>query len=239
MPVVDSASQTYQPLTSYRWTKRGTNPNPFAAQRETRLALLEGNLARATTAAQREPLRVAIEETHYEITQLHTNSFLVGAADPFIVIPGSVYGQKDDAYSPGIGDYCAVIYGDRIFPAVVGDVGPLNKIGEASLRIAQEINVHATSENRPVSPLKVTYLIFPGSADHPFAPPDLAHWHDRVDGLLKEIGGYNGQLFVWKDITTPPPTPTPSPTPVASPSASPAASPVASPAASSSQAASP
>ena len=83
----------------------------------------------------------------------------------------------------------------------------------AKLRSAspQELNPLATSENRPVSALKITYLVFPGTAEHPFAPPDLAHWHDRVDALLKEAGGYTGQLFAWKDLTVPPPTPTPSP----------------------------
>lgn len=126
-----------------------------------------------------------------------------------------------------MGDYCAVVYHDAIYPAIVGDAGPPSKVGEASLRIAQELNPLATSENRPVSSLKISYLIFPGTAEHPFSPPDLAHWHDRVDSLLKEAGGYNGQLFVWKDLTAPPPTPTPSPSPTLSPlpSSSPSISP--------------
>jgi hypothetical protein len=230
VPGVDASSQTFQPLTSYKWTKRGAVPNPFVAQREAHLHDLEANLAHAISPAQRDQIKEAIEATRFEANQLRVNSFLVASTDPYIVVPGSVYGQKDDPYSPGVGDYCAIVYGTSIYPAIVGDVGPSNKVGEASLRIAQQLNPLATSENRPVSALKITYLVFPGTAERPFSPPDLSHWHDRVDALLKEAGGYNGQLFVWKDLTAPPPTPTPSPSPSPSPSASPSPTPSASPA---------
>jgi hypothetical protein len=226
VPGVDSSSQTFQPITSYKWTKRGAAPNPFAAQREAHLLDLQASLARAVTVAQRQQIADAMDTTRWEIKQLRINSFLVAATDPYIVVPGSIIGQKDDPFSPAVGDYCAVVYGNVIYPAIVGDAGPGAKVGEASLRIAQQLNPLATSENRPVSALKITYLLFPGTAEHPFAPPDLNHWHDRVDALLKEAGGYSGQLFAWKDLTVPPPTPTPSPspTPSASPSASPAPS---------------
>ena len=245
VPGVDANSQTFQPMTSYKWPKRGAIPNPFAAQAQARLDALEASLDRATSAAQREQIKDEIGAAKYEVRQLTVNSFLVAATDPYVVIPFSVLGQKDDPFSPGIGDYCAVICGNVIYPALVGDVGPASKAGEASLRIAQEINPLSTSENRPISALKVTYLVFPGTAEHPFSPPDLDHWHARVDALLKEAGGYNGQLFVWKDLTVPPPTPTPSPTPLPSPtatgtdSASPAPSPSPSPTASPSSSPSP
>ena len=221
VPGVDANSQTFQPLTSYKWTKRGSTPNPFVAQCEAHLRDLEASLPHALTPAQSSQIKEAIESLHSDIKDLRINSFLVAAADPYIVIPGSVYGQKDDPFSPGVGDYCAVVYGNTIYPAIVGDVGPLNKVGEASLRIAQQLNPHATSENRPVSALKITYLVFPGTAEHPFSPPNLDHWRDRVDALLKEAGGCSTQLFNWKDLTVPPPTPTPTPTPSPSPSASP------------------
>jgi hypothetical protein len=219
VPIIDANSQTFQPMTSYKWPKVGMMPNPFADESEARLETLQANLAKAATAAQKEQIKDAIGAAKYDVRELRTQSFLVASADPYIVIPGSVLGQKDDPFSPGIGDYCAVIYGNVIYPAIVGDVGPGNKVGEASLRIAQQLNPKATSENRPVSALKITYLVFPGSAEKPFSPPNLDHWHDRVDALLKGAGGYSGQLFAWKDITTPPPTPTPTPSP--SPSASP------------------
>jgi hypothetical protein len=220
VPSVDANSQTFQPLTSYKWPKRGDVPNPFVAEREARVEQLEESMARAAATPQRAQIAAAIVAARDDIKELRENSFLVAATDPYVVIPGSVNGQKDDPFSPGIGDYCAVVYGGVIYPAIVGDVGPSGKVGEASLRIARELNPRATSENRPVSALKITYLLFPGTAERPFGPPDLGHWHDRVDALLKEAGGYNGQLFAWKDLTVPPPTPTPSPAASATPAAS-------------------
>jgi hypothetical protein len=228
VPQVDANSETFQPMTSYKWPKRGTAPSAFIPETEARLEALETSLPRATSALQREQIKDAIGAARYEVRELRANSFLVAATDPYIVIPGSVLGQKDDPFSPRIGDYAAVVCGNVIYPAIVGDVGPGMKVGEASLRIAQQLNPRATSENRPVSTLKISYLVFPGTAEHPFAPPDLDHWRTRVDALLKAAGGYTGELFTWIDLTTPPPTPTPtpSPTPAASPSvsASPAAS---------------
>ena len=44
-----------------------------------------------------------------------------------------------------VGDYAVVVFGDQIYPAIVGDVGPNDKVGEASLRIAQQINALATA----------------------------------------------------------------------------------------------
>jgi len=225
VPIVDANSQTFQPMTSYKWPKVGMMPNPFVDESEARLDTLIASLPNATTTAQKAQIKDAIGATKYEVRELRTESFLVAATDPYIVIPGSVLGQKDDPYSPGIGDYCAVIYGNVIYPAIIGDVGPGNKVGEASLRIAQQLNPKATSENRPVSGLKITYLVFPGTAEKPFSPPNLDHWHDRVDALLKGAGGYTGELFAWKDITTPPPTPTPTPAPTPTPSPSPSTSP--------------
>lgn len=222
VPTVDANSLTFQPLTSYKWTKRGANPNPFLGKSQARLELLQANLTTAATLAQREQIKDAIGAARYEVRELQASSFLVAAADPYIVVPGSVFGQRDDSFSPSIGDYCAVIYGNVVYPAIVGDVGPSGKVGEASLRIAQQLNPQATSENRPVSALKITYLVFPGTAERPFGPPQLDHWRERVDALLKEAGGYTGQLFAWKDLTAPAPTPTPLPSPSPTPQAGPA-----------------
>src|SRR4030095_5236008 len=86
-----------------------------------------------------------------------------------------------------------------------------------------------TPYNRPVSDLKVTYLIFPGTADKPFGPPDLDKLHRRCEALVKEIGGASVPLHHWENIIPPPPTPTPTPSPVPSPSAISASSPLQSP----------
>jgi len=114
-----------------------------------------------------------------------------------------------------------VIFGDAIYPAIVGDVGPNDKVGEASLRIAKELNALATAYNRPVSDLKVSYIIFQGTAEKPFGPPDLDKIQSRCETLVKEIGGASVPLHHWENII---PSPTPSPTPSPSPSPSSTAS---------------
>jgi hypothetical protein len=98
-----------------------------------------------------------------------------------------------------------------LFPAIVGDVGPSNVIGEASLRICQQIDARADADNRPVNDLKVTYLVFPGTAEK-FDVPDFDKWGARCQKLLEEIGGYKGDLVKWIDPTKPKPPPaTPEP----------------------------
>src|SRR5664279_793437 len=136
-------------------------------------------------------------------------SFLIGATDPYIVLPSGL-GKADGGK---VGDYAVVVFGDRIFPALVGDIGPSDKAGEASLRIAKEINALATPNNRPVSDLKVTYLIFPGTAESPLGPPDLDKIQARCEALVKEIGGAGVPLHHWENIIPPLPSPTPTATP--------------------------
>lgn len=228
---VDGSSATFQPFTNYKWPKKTTLPNPFLAPREAKLKQLEADLGAATDARRKEQLRKSIHDTRLDITELKTRSFLVAATDPYVVLPGSLMAQSGHPFSPRVGDFCVVIWKDTLYPAVVGDVGPSTKIGEASLRLAKEINGRATAENRPVSSLKVTYLVFPGTADKPFAPPDLGMWWWRCQTLLDEIGGTAGNLHAWENLIKPLPTPTPtpssSPVPLPSPSVSP--SPVPSP----------
>jgi hypothetical protein len=116
-----------------------------------------------------------------------------------------------------LGDYALVIFGDSIYPALVGDVGPNDKAGEASLRIAKEINALSTPYNRPVSDLKVTYLIFPDTADKPFGPPDLEKLQARCETLVNEIGGASVPLHRWETIIPASPTPSPTSSPLATP----------------------
>ena len=131
--------------------------------------------------------------------------------DPFIVVPGTFTRGPDPVK---VGDYALVVFGDAIYPVMVGDVGPNDKVGEASLRIAKELNALSTAYNRPVSDLKVSYIIFPGTAEKPFGPPDLDKIHARCETLVKEIGGASVPLHRWENII---PSPTPSPTPSPSP----------------------
>lgn len=228
---VDASAVTFQPMTSYRWPKRGILPNPFLAGREERLKKLEGELAAVKNGAaaerRRQQLTESIAGVKAEITDLKTRSFLVSATDPFIALPGSITGKSGQPFSPRLGDYSVVIYNDVIYPAIFGDVGPSYKSGEASVRIAQEVNAAAltVANNRPVSSLQVTYVVFPGTADKPYGPPDLELWRKRCEQFLGEIGGHGGRLFAWEDLTKPSPTPTP--VPAQPPSSPPAPEPTA------------
>jgi hypothetical protein len=213
MPVGTGAPTNFKPSTSYRWPKKTTAPNPYLAATEQALKRAEDEYAVATTApARKRDLRNAIAQLRAEVGTLEKYSFLIGATDPFIVVPGA-FTHTHDAVKPG--DYALVVFGDAIYPAIVGDVGPNDKVGEASLRIAKQINTLSTPYNRPVSDLKVTYIIFPDTADKPFGPPDLEKLQARCETLVKEIGGASVPLHHWENII--PLSPTPSPTPSSSP----------------------
>ena len=222
LPAGSGTSPNFKPVTSYRWPKKSAIPSAYLAPAEERIQRYETELAVKTTAADRKrELRSAIASLRDEIATLKKYSFLIGATDPYIVLPiglGKMDGGK-------VGDFALVIFGDRIFPALVGDVGPSEKAGEASLRIAKEINSVATPNNRPVSDLKVTYLVFPGTAETPFGPPDLEKLQARCEALVNEIGGAGVPLHHWENIIPPLPSPTPTPTPTPAPGATPSASP--------------
>jgi hypothetical protein len=221
IPAGNGVTTNFKPFTSYRWPKKTPAPNPYLAATEERLKRAEDEYALKTITPERKrELRNAIAQVRAEVTTLKKYSFLIGATDPYIVLPGSFARGRD---ATKVGDYAVVIFGNAVYPAIVGDIGPNDKAGEASLRIAKEINSLATPYNRPVSDLKVTYLVFPGTADTPFGPPDLEKLQARCEALVNEIGGASAPLHHWENIIPPPttPTPTPTPTPAPSPSSSP------------------
>ena len=221
LPAGSGLSANFKPVTSYRWPKKSQIPNSYLGPAEERLKRYETELALKTTAPERKrELKSGIASVRDEIETLKKYSFLIGATDPYIVLPMGL-GKADGGK---VGDYALVIFGDRIFPALVGDIGPSDKAGEASLRIAKEINNVATPNNRPVSDLKVTYLIFPDTGEKPWGPPDLEKIQARCEALVKEIGGAGVPLHHWENIIPPLPSPTPTPSPSPSPSASPSAS---------------
>ena len=215
MPASLGAPTNFKPFTSFKWNKKTATPNPYLAGTEDRLKKAEDEFASKTTTADRKrDLRNAITQLRNEVATLKKFSFLIGTTDPYMVMPGAFTRGKDAAKT---GDYGVVIYGDGIYPAIVGDIGPNDKVGEASFRIAKQINAQATPYNRPVSDLKVTYVVFPGTADPPFGPPDLEKLSARCQQLVDEIGGASVPLHHWQNII-PTPTPTPSPSPSISPS---------------------
>jgi hypothetical protein len=222
---VDGSSANFQPYTSYRWPKRTDQPSEFLGDAQIKLKQAETELSLKNTPGDRKKvLREQVEELQREIGDLKHFSFLISKADPFVVLPGFILRQANHAFLPKLGDYVVVIYGDKLYPAVLGDVGPSYKIGEGSLRLATQLDARANAYNRPASNLNVTYLVFPATADPTPGPPDLKKMRDRCETLLNEIGGTSGQLWEWADILA---TPTPSPTPTATPAPSASASPAA------------
>lgn len=206
MPDSIVGSTNYQPFTSYRWKKRGATPNPMVAGWEKRIGNAKRELGQAgTTSARKEWLRNRLKKLETGVADMKVASYLIAEYDPFVVIPVNVLTNRDDPYAPNLGDFVVVIHGKNLYPAIVGDAGPSFKVGEASLRMAKELNANANPYRRPVSDLTVTYLVFPRSADDPKREPDYSHWRKRCGELLDEIGGLGDgvQLHEWKDLLPP------------------------------------
>ncbi len=202
MPDAIVNSTHYQPFTSYGWKKQGNTPNPMIAGWERRIANARAELARSSTKPDRKVwLRNRIAYLQRGIADLKARSFLIAEYDPFIVIPVNLL-TSSDPFAPKVGDYAVVIHGNKVFPSIVGDGGPTFKVGEASLRMAREINPRSSPYSRPVSDLVVTYLVFPGSRDAEKRPPDYARWRQRCHELLASVGGLgNGvQLHEWRNL---------------------------------------
>lgn len=77
---------------------------------------------------------------------------------PFVVLPPQLAKQ----YGVKLGDLCLVRNGDKVSPAIFGDVGPRNKLGEGSVRLAQNLGINA-SPTRGGTSGGVEYQVFPGS----------------------------------------------------------------------------
>lgn len=180
MPEKVKNSDHYQPMTSYRWRKLGTNPNPLLPHWEERVTKLSKD-KKANAAA--------LQHAKNVVHDLKKYSFLLAEYDSFIVVPLTFKNGGNDAYRPQLGDYAAVVVGDRIFPAIVGDFGPRFKAGEGSLRLARLINPKATPFARPVSDLGVSYVIFPHSKEPENGPINYERLNTRVQELLQEMGG--------------------------------------------------
>jgi len=196
------ASSHFQGTTSYSWKKRTAQPNPLIPRYAQRIEEARKKLAATTGAAQKKSLEGDISFYKRTITSLKTTSYLIASEDPFIVLPLSVRGYAGvEEFAPQLGDYAVVVSGDKLLPAIIGDYGPYEKMGEASLRIAKEINPKATPYVRPESDLEISYFIFTGSAEKPFGPPDYQRWHERCAELLTEIGGVGEgyALYQWED----------------------------------------
>lgn len=196
-------STHYQPFTSYGWAKKTRTPNPMIAGWEKRIENGTKELNAAGTTAERKAwLRDRIAMLKRGIEDLKARSYLIAEYDPFIVIPVNLLTDRRDPFAPKVGDYAVVVYGEKIYPCIVGDGGPTFKVGEASLRLAKEINERASPYSRPVSDLTVSYVVFPSSREPKNGPPDYEVWRQKCHDLLQEIGGLGDgyQLHQWTDL---------------------------------------
>ena len=198
-----STSDYYQPMTSYFWKKRTPAPNPLLAKWTAKLdkATEEYN-KKGLSAERNRSLKALTGQLKTEIEDMKALSSLIADSDPFIVISTMFKPYEGSSeHAPQMGDYAVVIHGNQILPAICGDYGPSMKMGEASLFIAKQINPKATPYLRGEDDLKVTYLIFPGTAKKPNAPPNLDEWRTLCTQYLNEIGGVGAgyQVHVWED----------------------------------------
>jgi hypothetical protein len=103
VPEVDGSSVTFQPFTSYRWPKRTEIPNSFAHWRAAKVRQCEQELTSGgLPAARQQELRETVTRLKSEISDLKKYSYLVGSKDPFIVLPGSMYGKAEGGFAPTV-----------------------------------------------------------------------------------------------------------------------------------------
>ncbi len=193
-------SDFYQPFTSYEWPKQGTAANPLLAKWQAKNEVLKKEAAQKNLSASRKAdIKAQIQHLETEIKALKTRSSLIAEKDPFIVLSLLFKDYpRIMPQAPAMGDYAAVIHEDKIYPAICGDYGPSMKMGEASLVLAKKISDKATPYNRGEDSLKVTYLVFPGTAEKPFGPPDYDKWYEKVSGYIEELGGLGKDYTLYK-----------------------------------------
>jgi len=101
---------------------------------------------------------------------------------PFFVLPGGHFnGAK-------LGD-CGLVYnektGDNCY-AIFADTGPGNKIGEASMRLANSLKINSDPRKGGIESKTIVYLVFPASIAK-WTPPKV--WFDTANTLTKAWGG--------------------------------------------------
>lgn len=197
---LEKLSSCYQAQTNYRWTKRTERPNPNLQETQEQLAQLKLTTSTNTTLTleQKSKLEEQTKVKEQTINELQHWSFLIGSADPFIVLPKFML-DSTNGESATIGDYAVVLYQNKLYPAIVGDIGPSSKIGEASLRLCRAIDPRSGADHRPISSPHASYFIFQKSADFPMSAPNYAHWSDRCHQLWSSLGG--SSTVPWQEWT--------------------------------------
>ena len=126
---------------------------------------------------------------------------------PYIVVPGiwDKYSHNPKVDSEGFverGALGAVIFGDTVYPVMVGDSGPRYKMGEASLIVAKMANEKASGTYRAITGPKATYIVFPntGKLGSEAAQPDFDSIQTEVRSRIDEMvtSGESANFHSWK-----------------------------------------
>jgi hypothetical protein len=200
MPPEQVNSLDYNPFTAYHWRVSGDFPNPMIEGWKRRITIGEKELAETTTDLQKKKwIQNRIETLKQGVEHMKRNGFLISTYDPYIVLPYYLVNRPNDAFSPKIGDYAVVIHGNKVYPCIVGDESHDSAIGEASARIAGELNAQWKLGSKAVFIPTVNYIIFPNSREAQAKSPDYAYWRAKCIALLSEVGGLGRdyQLHEW------------------------------------------
>jgi len=210
----ERTSDWYLPETAYSWGNATGKENPFLRYYPRALNRLQHVRSQIVKEAQSDSgvvwrdLLKACDAQIYRVKArglgkstrqgLSSRRFLLSEVDPFMVLPRTWFGGSG-LFAPKMGDYALVIYGNRILPCIVGDAGPADKVGEASLRLAKAVNSASSGKTRAVNDLTVSYLVFPGTASAR-STPNVKKWEQVCRQLLAEIGGAGGSArwHSWK-----------------------------------------
>ncbi|MCX4231575.1 MULTISPECIES: glycoside hydrolase family 75 protein [Streptomyces] len=92
---------------------------------------------------------------------------------PYVVVPGPSHRWNHREHDVRRGTVAAVIHGDRVRYAVVGDIGPEGIIGEASYALARNLGIRPDPKGGGAAS-GVTYILFKGSGASPIESPAAA-----------------------------------------------------------------
>lgn len=103
---------------------------------------------------------------------------------PFIVLPSNL--SRELGARPGDLSVVFNLQNGRSSPAIFGDVGPVDHIGEGSVALAENLGIRPDPKNGGTRG-RILYLIFPGSGNR--QPRPLEEIHTEAASLLQAWGG--------------------------------------------------
>ena len=190
-------------------TKNGDD-NPKPAWSESKLlrgGLVPGKRMHLVAVARSHNVR----RTREAVVYVPNFTLSLGATGKFHLID-SVVGCLDTAQGIDLdaiasdpsklkpGDLGTITYNGKTIPAVFGDVGPKNKIGEVSRYAAQQLGINASPTSGGVNS-GVSYRVFPGSGNGrpspaSVTPQALAQRVTNHQTMLAQKGGSNNHTQV-------------------------------------------